>query len=212
MTRRCQRLLRFLLPALMSLSAWAGVPPMLNHQGLIAVNGVNFEGNGLFKFALVNANATVSYWSNDGTSIAGSEPGNVVTLPVTKGLYAVLLGDPSLANMLPVPPTVFNNPDVRLRVWFNDGINGSQHIAPDHRLAAAAYAMVASKVDQVLLSEVLAPPAKPVLAWGDNDDGQTIIPNLENVAAIAAGDTCSLALLKTGTLVQWGKGAPRRPV
>ena len=200
-----------LLSLLGSLTLRAEVPTLLNHQGLIAVNGVNFEGQGAFKFALVNADASVSYWSNDGTSVAGSEPDQAVTLAVTKGLYAVLLGDPSLTHMLAVPTTVFNHPDVWLRVWFNDGPHHSQHIEPDQRLAPAAYAMTASRVDQVLLSEVLATPAKPVLAWGKNYDGQTTVPELANVTAIAAGATCSLALLKTGTVVQWGAGAAAPP-
>lgn len=209
---------RFIRQTLLALLAMVGtlkveaaVPSLLNHQGLIAVNGVSFEGNGQFKFALVNADATISYWSNDGTSTAGSEPANAVTLAVTKGLYAVLLGDTSLIHMSAVPATVFNNADVRLRVWFNDGTNGSQHIAPDQRVAAAAYAMVASSVDQVLLSGLLAPPTKPVLAWGDNYDGQTSVPELADVTAIAAGNTCSLALLKNGSVVQWGAGAAVPP-
>ena len=184
----------------------ASVPQLLNHQGRIAVNGVNFDGLGQFKFALVNAGGTATFWSNDGTSVAGSQPTAAVSLTVTKGLYAVLLGDTSLPNMLAVPLSAFDNTDVRLRVWFNDGTNGFQLITPDQRLASAAYALVASKVDQVLLSDVLAPPVKPVLAWGLNHDGQTTVPALSNVAAIAAGDTSSLALLKTGTVVQWGLG------
>ena len=77
----------------------AAVPQLLNHQGRVAVNGVNFQGSGQFKFALVNADGSVTYWSNDGTSSAGSPPTLAVTLPVTKGLYAVLLGDTTLANM-----------------------------------------------------------------------------------------------------------------
>jgi len=215
MTLPACRFIRHTLLALLalmgSLMAEAAVPNLLNHQGLIAVNGAGFEGNGQFKFALVNADATISYWSNDGTSNAGSEPGNAVTLPVIKGLYAVLLGDASLTHMSAIPASVFSNSDVRLRVWFNDGVNGSQHIAPDQRLTASAYAMAAASVDQVLLSEVLAPPSRPVLAWGKNTDGQTSVPELADVTAIAAGNTCSLALLKNGTVMQWGAGAAVPP-
>ena len=50
------------------------VPPVLNYAGQVAVNGEAFDGNGLFKFALVNADGTTTYWSNDGTSVDGSEP------------------------------------------------------------------------------------------------------------------------------------------
>ena len=120
----------------------AQVPQLLNYQGRVSVGDppVNFDGSGAFKFALVNSNATISYWSNDGTSTGGSAPAAAVTLPVAKGLYSVMLG----ANMTPIPHSVFTNPDVRLRVWFNDGTsNGSQLLTPDQRITAVGYAMVA---------------------------------------------------------------------
>ena len=50
------------------------VPPVLNYAGQVMVNGEAFDGNGLFKFALVNSDGTTTYWSNDGTSLDGSEP------------------------------------------------------------------------------------------------------------------------------------------
>ena len=192
--------------ALFLASPAAAVPALINHQGRIAVNGVNFEGTGQFKFALVDATGATTFWSNNGSSVAGSQPTAAVSLAVAKGLYAVLLGDTALANMTALPTTVFDNNDVRLRVWFNDGAVGFQQITPDQRLAAAPYALVASKVAQVLLSDVLSPPLKPVVAWGNNHDGQTTVPALASVAAIAAGSTQSLALLNTGTVVAWGAG------
>lgn len=200
-----------LFAAVAAVVAQASVPQLLNHQGRIAVNGVNFNGNGQFKFALVDAAGTTTYWSNDGTSSTGSQPAAAVTLPVTRGLYAVLLGDSSLPNMAELPATALDHPAVLLRIWFNDGSTGFQQIAPDQRLAAAAYALVASRVEQVRLGDVLAPPAQPVLAWGRNTNGQTTVPTLENVAAIAAGETYSLALLKTGTVVSWGLADPVPP-
>jgi hypothetical protein len=112
----------------------------------VAVGGVNFDGSGQFKFALVNGDGTTTFWSNDGTSTAGSQPAGAVTLTVSKGLYSVLLGDTALTNMTAILPSVFNNFDVRLRVWFNDGTNGSQQLAPDQRIAAVAYAMMTDGV------------------------------------------------------------------
>ena len=119
----------------------AALPQVLNHQGRIAVQGVNFDGNGQFKFAFVNSNGTVTYWSNDATSIAGSEPTAAVTLAVVKGLYAVQLGNTTLPNMAAVSPSVLEHADVRLRVWFNDGAKGFQKIVPDQVLAAVPYAI-----------------------------------------------------------------------
>ena len=125
------------------LKSGAAVPQVLNHQGRIAVAGVNFNGNGQFKFALVNANGSISYWSNDGTSTAGAAPSSPVTLTVTKGLYSVLLGDTALANMTALPTSALNHGDVRLRIWFNDGTRGFQQISPDQRLASTPYAFQA---------------------------------------------------------------------
>ena len=134
------RILRILLlPLLAATALHAQVPALLNYQGRVAVDAVNFEGAGLFRFALVDDTGATTFWSNDGTSVAGSEPTDAVSLTVAKGLYSVLLGDLSLINMMAIPPSVFTNPDVRLRVWFNDGVNGSQLLTPDQRIAPAAY-------------------------------------------------------------------------
>ena len=135
-----------LVLAITSTALHAQVPGILNYQGRVAVGSppVNFDGSGAFKFALVDAAGTTTYWSNDGTSTAGSQPTAAVSLPVAKGLYSVLLGDTTLgAGMSVIPPSVFANTDVRLRVWFNDGTNGSQLLTPDQRIAAVGYAMVA---------------------------------------------------------------------
>lgn len=139
-----------LLVLLFAGSALAQVPQLLNYQGRVAVGTTNFTGTGQFKFALVNGNGSTTYWSNNGSSTAGSQPTSAVSLPVSNGLYSVLLGDTSLANMTAVPVTVFDNADVRLRVWFNDGVNGSQLLTPDQRIAANGYlpdaAVTAAKI------------------------------------------------------------------
>ncbi|MES2705813.1 MAG: tail fiber domain-containing protein [Verrucomicrobiota bacterium] len=189
----------------------AEVPGVLNYQGRIAVDGTNFSGSGQFKFALVNANGTETFWSNDGSSTAGSPPAAAVTLPVTRGLYQLLLGDTSLANMTAVPHGVFHHPDVRLRIWFNDGARGFQHLLPDQRLAPAGYAMKAAsaeRVEKMELSGILTAPARWVAAWGTNTDGALNVPaGLINVVQAAAGDGFSLALKSDGTLSAWGGNA-----
>ncbi len=136
----------------------AEVPQLLSYQGRVAVGGVNFTGAGQFKFALVDAAGTTTYWSNDGTSVAGGAPTAAVTVAVNGGLYSVLLGDTTLANMTAVSPTVFSHPHVRLRIWFNDGTNGFQLLTPDQRLAAVGYALVAATVaDGAITAEKFAP-------------------------------------------------------
>ena len=296
--------------------------------------GENFNGSGQFKFALVNANGSVTYWSNDGSSTAGSEPTAAVTLTVAKGLYAVLLGNTELTNMTAIAPAALEYADVRLRVWFNDGTIGFQRISPDQRLAAVPYSIQSRKAlaadalngllsgdvtggqatttiadatvtgkrltglasttgillgtDTILsamgklqgntallaplasptftgtvrlpagtttaapmiftsgtnlatpvagalefdgsqlyvtttssgvrkalafadapngaiaVAQLVAAPSSPVIAWGDNSEGQTRVPSLENVIAVAAGAEHSLALTSAGTVVAWG--------
>src|SRR5262245_15395275 len=124
----------------------AQVPQMINYQGRVAVGGTNFNGSGAFKFALVGPGGTPSFWSNNGTSVNGSEPGAAVSIAVVNGLYSVQLGDATLPNMMAIPGTVFNNADVRLRVWFNDGVSGSQLLTPDQRITSVGYAMMAGNV------------------------------------------------------------------
>ena len=135
----------------------AQVPQLINYQGRVAVGGTNFNGSGQFRFALVNSNGATSFWSNDGTSGGGSQPAASVALAVNNGLYAVLLGDATLPNMTAISSSVFTNVDVRLRVWFNDGVNGSQLLTPDQRIAAVGYAMMAANVpDGVITAAKIA--------------------------------------------------------
>ena len=117
------------------------VPPVLNYAGQVAVNGEAFDGNGLFKFALVNADGTTTYWSNDGTSVDGSEPQASVAVPVNGGLYSILLGNTAQQGMGAIDPAVFaQHTDAKLRVWFSDGVNGFQQLSPDRPFASVPYA------------------------------------------------------------------------
>ncbi len=132
------------LGLLATLTASAQVPQLINYQGRITIGGTNYDAAGSFKFALVNAAGTVNYWANDGT--ASGQPATGVSLAVSKGLYSVLLGDTTVSGMTTaIGSTVFNNSDVRLRVWFSDG-SGYQQLTPDQRIAAVGYALVASTV------------------------------------------------------------------
>lgn len=192
----------------------AQVPSTLNYQGRIAVSGVNFTGTGQFKFALVNSAGNQTYWSNDGSSAAGSQPTAAVSIPVNSGLYSVLLGDTSLTNMTAVPATVFANADVKLRVWFSDGTNGFQLMTPDQKIASVGYAMVAATVpDGSITAAKLAPGVGG--GGGSVADGSITAAKLApgaaasnlnagNLSAIAAGgvigstDANNAALLAQG--------------
>lgn len=142
-TLRCLSLL--LLCLLAAVRGLAQVPGLVHYQGRIAVGGVNFEGTGQFKFALVSADGLETYWTNDGT--ASGEPVASVSLAVSRGLYSIHLGDATIPGMPPVTETVFQGrTDVRLRIWFDDGVHGMQLLAPDQRFATVPYAFIAGTV------------------------------------------------------------------
>ena len=94
--------------------------------------------------------AYTTYWSNDGTSAAGSEPVTAVGLLVSSGLFTARLGDTTLANMTALSPELFQQPDLHLRVWFDDGIHGFAALHPTQPLTPAPYAFVAGSANNLL--------------------------------------------------------------
>lgn len=87
-----------------------------------------------------------TFWSNDGTSVAGSQPSSAVSAVVSAGLFTVLLGDTNLPNMTPIPFAVFANPGVHLRIWFNNGVQGFAQLTPDQPIGSVGYAMRAQTI------------------------------------------------------------------
>jgi hypothetical protein len=83
----------------------------------------------------------VTYWSNDGTSVAGSEPAAAVSVGVSDGLLTVVLGDTNLANMATLDASVFAQQNLQLRIWFNDGVNGFAPFSPVQSLMPVPYAL-----------------------------------------------------------------------
>jgi hypothetical protein len=117
---------------------------LFTYQGLVKDKGTNFTGMGQFKFALVGATNVVSYWSNDGTSVNSSEPAAAISVEVTNGLFMVVLGDTNLTNMTAIPAgLLISQPNLRLQIWFNDGVNGSAALIPAQTLTPAPYAVAA---------------------------------------------------------------------
>ena len=181
--------------------ARAAVPQLLNHQGRIVVNGVNFEGTGQFKFALVSATGNATYWRNSASVGAGTEPGAATALTVSKGLYAVLLGDTSLANMASLPSSSLDQGDVRLRIWFNDGSRGFQQLAPDQRLAAVPFALLAAKSETAagfegsLAGDVTGPQGNTTISTA-TVTGKPLTGYLSGAGDISASDTILSAINK----------------
>lgn len=85
-----------------------------------------------------------TYWSNDGTSLNGSEPAAAVSVTVSNGLFTVVLGDTTQPNMAGVPASLFNQPALQLRIWFDDGVHGSAALDPAQSLTSTPYAVYAN--------------------------------------------------------------------
>ena len=79
-------------------------------------------------------------WSNDGTSVAGSEPQLSVSLNVLGGTYAALLGYTGLPNMAALPAEIFSHLEARLRVWYRGSSGEFIRVVIDEPLQASPYA------------------------------------------------------------------------
>jgi hypothetical protein len=104
-----------------------------------------------------------SLWVNDVGEIPGgpvSQPAAAVPVAVTNGLFTVVLGDITLANMDNIPAFLFTpsalppnvlSPNLSLQIWFNDGVNGFVALSPVQPLTPtpyAAYAITAASTSQ----------------------------------------------------------------
>jgi len=170
----------------------AVITSSISSGGVVTNATVNNPGSGYVSIPAIQfaapPTAYASLWSNDGTSANGSQPSAAVTLAVTNGLYSVLLGDTTLGNMAALSATVFTNTDVRLRIWFNNGVNGFQQLSPDQRIAAVGYALMAGSVpDGSITASKIAAGAVGTsqLAPGAGGTMVTQLPATTNVQTVA---------------------------
>ena len=135
--------LAFFAPVL----ALAQAPNVITYQGRITNSGTSFTGTGQFRFAIYRTGPPVtSYWSHDSSSAGGAMPVTAVSLAVTGGLFAVGLGETTVPGMLhPIPPAIFSNSALRVRIWFSDGVVAPAIIA-DHPITSVGYAFLAMAV------------------------------------------------------------------
>lgn len=108
-------------------------------------SGSNYSANPI---VTVEPPATIvdSLWSNDETSLDGSEPSAPVVLAIENGVFQVMLGDETLAHMTAVPAEAFRATDVRLRIWFNDGVQGFARLFPDQAMGSVGFAYRAEEL------------------------------------------------------------------
>jgi hypothetical protein len=157
-----------------------------------AVNAVNVltPGSGYTNLPTITiapppANISyVTYWSNDGTSSAGSEPNAAVSVNVSNGLFTVVLGDTTVANMMAINASLFSQPNLQLRIWFNDGVNGFAALSPLQNLTPTPYAIQAVNANSASnllgtlpasqLSGTLPPAQLPVTVLTNNANGVSL--------------------------------------
>ena len=98
-----------------------------------------------------------TFWSNDGTSTNGSEPSAAASTSVSNGLFTLGLGDTSLANLAALDAGIFLQPNLQLRLWFNDGASGFAVLSPLQNLTATPYAAYAANA-----AGMMVPSNQPV--------------------------------------------------
>ena len=182
----------------------SAVQNLVSYQGRITTGTTNFTGPGQFKFALVSL-APVSgiVWRNSPDGNSDGVPDDAVPVPVTKGLYSVLLGDTALDNMEAILPGVWDNPHVSLRIWFSDGTNGFQLLNPDQRIAPQGYLASGS-----VTAAKLAPGAGGT--WQTVSTGtHTAVPNMNYAASGSLPTAFHLpTFASTGDVIQISGAGP----
>ena len=141
-------------------TALGQVPGIIQYQGRVTSHGTNFTGQGGFKFAIIeNVITGDSVWSNDGSSNQGSEPTKAISVTVQDGLFIVGLGDSS-QGMMAIPASIFSYQNLKLRIWFDDGVSGFAALSPDQPITSVGFAMMAATVsDGAITAGKLAPNA-----------------------------------------------------
>ena len=148
----------FLICSLNLLFSHNGYSLELSYQGKISLNeneGEQFDAaSGYFKFAIIDSSGSKTFWSNDMSSIAGSEPESsiVIPFPQRNGNFQVSLG---ASEMSPIPDSTFENSNTFLRMWFSENGANFERLEPDEKIAAAAYSF-RSKVAENLIDKSLS--------------------------------------------------------
>jgi hypothetical protein len=179
----------FLLP--WSLSA---VP--IPYSGKVAINGVNFEGNAHFTFALRDGNETV-HWRN------GADGNASISVPVDRGRYVVLLGG---QGMNPLPGNLFlDHPELYLKVhFFQADAQEWKHLLPDQRITSAPHALAVDIADfarRATIADAVEPGAitKSMLAADVLTDLNATVVLPEQNATIQTG-SITRSMLAPGVL------------
>ena len=122
----------------------SATPAVISYQGYFEEDGLPYTGTIYLKFVITNANENNSLWSNDGTSVAGSEPEDSASTTATSGLFSIVLGGDDTDPIS--DKTIFSTGSVRrLNVWAStDDITFTD--LGNEIMTAAPYAICADTV------------------------------------------------------------------
>jgi hypothetical protein len=113
------------------------VPFDPTYQGTVYVDDAPFSGTGYFKLVLVDSAGT-TLWSNDSTSVSGSEPTASFAVTVNEGIFNINIGNTALMTAL--DPAIFNTAEtITLQAWFDDGSHGFSAFNPPIQITPSIY-------------------------------------------------------------------------
>ena len=120
------------------------VPQTMTYQGKLVLQGQPYSGTAYMKFAIIDASGTASYWSNDASSVNGSEPTSSWLVTVKDGVFTVQLGE---SPMVLLSSDIFTG-ERKLRIWVSQTGTGSYtQLTPDHTLSSVPYAFNADMLN-----------------------------------------------------------------
>jgi N-acetylneuraminic acid mutarotase len=177
----------------------SAVPLLMTYHGHVLADGRPFEGDGQFKFAVVNQGGT-TLWRNDGESTNG-EPAKSIEIKVVHGVFAVMLGDVSVTNMAALKPGLFDQEQIFIRTWFGEDNGSFVQLKPDSQVTSVGFAINALKAktvdelpDGIVTETALGEGLREVIELNSAKTG--ITPNQET--AIAA-NTAKIYVLEQAT-------------
>jgi hypothetical protein len=172
---------RNLLSVLLSLSAVVllsptaakgEIPTEVSYQGELRKDGALFTGVARMKFAVMDANDTL--WSNDGTSVNGSEPLSGVIVDVQAGIFARHLGEEPMEPLGPQQLYAASEPVIRVWVRTDPG-EGTFDQLSDQPLASSPYSLVAGSLAKPGGGEIEVHGAMVLLPVDSVSEGGEII-------------------------------------
>ena len=189
--------------------------------GLSGVTAIAANGN--YSVAL-KSDGTVVAWGDNVTVPAGLSG---VTAIAAGGAHTLaLLGTAPAIITQPVSQSVFIGANVTLTVvasgsqiptyqWKKDTVDipgatgAGYHIASVQPSDTGSYTVAVTNPAGTVTSDAATLTVNgPIVGWGANDEGASIVPaGLSGVAGIAAGYYHSMALKGDGTVVAWGYNA-----